>query len=60
MAGWGASMVDITTCWSASPAQLSRLQVEPVVWSYGQVRLPPGLLARYHRVWPGKVWAGSA
>ena len=45
---------------TASPAQLSRLQVEPVVWSYGQVRLPAGLLARYHRVWPGNVWAGSA
>ena len=45
---------------SASLAQLSRLEVEPVVWSYGQVSLPPGLLARYHQVWPGSVWAASA
>jgi len=47
---------------TASLAQLSRLEVEPVVWSYGQVglSLPPGLLDKYHQVWPGRVWAGSA
>ena len=45
---------------NASLAQLARLEVEPVVWSYGQVCLPAGLLARYHQVWPGSVWAGSA
>ena len=45
---------------AASLAQLSRVEVEPVVWSYGEVRLEADLLARYNQTWPGRVWAGSA
>ena len=44
----------------ASLVQLSRVEVEPVVWSYGEVTLAPGLLDRYEAAWPGRVWAGSA